>query len=111
MIIVGSNTFNSLTNSVQPTSLRFPAGSTSTFTTFGLSGTAGNLVSLVSSSAGTQYTLSDASGFIVPTYLSIQDSAATGGAKWYGTGTGTVDAGNNTGWIFNSPDNWMMMLS
>jgi hypothetical protein len=35
-------------------------------------------------------------------YLSIKDSNATGGATWY-AGANSVDAGNNTGWIFTAP--------
>jgi hypothetical protein len=98
--ITGSNTFNSLTNTTQPATVQFEAGSTNTFTTFGLSGTAGNLVTIQSSSTGTRYTLSDAAGLVAPTYLSIKDSAATGGAYWAGYGQGVVNAGNNTGWNF-----------
>lgn len=113
LTITGSNTFTSFTSNPQtsPVTLQFEAGSTNTFGTFAVSGTGIGMTTLQSSSAGTRYTLSDASGFIVPTYSIITDSAATGGAYWYGTGAGTVDGGNNTGWIFNSPDNWMMMLS
>jgi hypothetical protein len=47
---------------------------------------------------GSQYTLSQATGTTTPTYLTISDSIVTGGATWSGTGTGTTNGGNNTGW-------------
>jgi len=52
--------------------------------------------------ADTQSTLSKSSGIVSVDYLSIQDSNATGGATWY-AGANSVDAGNNTGWIFTAP--------
>jgi len=52
-------------------------------------------------SAG-QATLSKSSGTVSVDYLSIQDSNATGGATWT-AGANSVDAGNNTGWIFTAP--------
>jgi hypothetical protein len=63
-------------------------------------------VSLVSSTPGSQATLSKATGVVSSDYLSIQDSNATGGAKWY-AGSNSIDVSNNTGWIFaaSNPDN------
>jgi hypothetical protein len=63
-------------------------------------------VSLVSSTPGSQATLSKATGVVSCDYLSIQDSNATGGAKWY-AGANSLDVSNNTGWIFaaSNPDN------
>jgi len=56
---------------------------------------------LQSTVAGSQATISDASGTNTATYLTIQDIAATGGATWSAPGTNNnVDAGNNTGWNF-----------
>lgn len=102
LILYNNNTYNSLTNTVQPSTVQFGASTTHTFGTFGLSGTAGNLTSITSTTAGTRYTLTKPSGTVSPTYLSIQDSNATGGATWDARGTGNVDAGNNLGWLFSS---------
>jgi len=49
---------------------------------------------------GTQATISAASGTNSVSYLTIQDSNATGGATFYATDPTNVNAGNNTGWIF-----------
>lgn len=109
--IYGTNTFNNITNSVQPTAVIFESGTTTTVSNFGLSGTAGNLITISSEAAGFQFTLSKASGTINAQYLSIQDSIATGGATWNAlTSNGNVDAGNNTGWIFGSAATGNMFL-
>lgn len=79
--------------------LQLKAGATSTVGTFATSGT--NQKYLQSTLAGTQATLSCASGTISVSYLTIQDIAATGGATWNAFyEQGNVDAGNNTGWYF-----------
>lgn len=96
LTITGSNTFNSLTNTVQPATVTFTAGTTQTITNFGLSGTAGNLITINSSTPGTQFTLYDTTGTINAQYLAIQDSIATGGATW--NAVFSTNNGNNTGW-------------
>ena len=53
-----------------------------------------------STAPGNQATISDASGTNSVSYLTIQDSNATGEAIWDATNTTNVSAGNNTGWIF-----------
>lgn len=78
----------------------FEAGSTTTVTTFSLSGTAGNLVTIKSSVQGTQYTLTKSSGTVTASYLSIEDSNATGGAYWDAADGTNINAGDNTGWNF-----------
>ena len=77
--------------------LKLAAGTTSTVGMFATSGT--NPKFLLSSTPGTQATISDASGTITVTYLTIQDSNATGGAAWDATASTNVNAGNNTGWL------------
>lgn len=101
LTITGSNTFTDITTSVLPTTINYQAGSTQTVNNFTLAGSAGNLVTIQSTSPGTQFGLLKTSGTIAPNYLSIQDSNATGGARWdaYVNGTNN-NAGNNTGWIF-----------
>lgn len=104
LTITGSNTFTDISNSVQPTSVLFTAGTTNTFTTgFSLSGTSGNLVTLGSVTAAT-HTLSKASGVVSVNYVTISQSTATGGATWDAfTTNGNVDGGSNSGWIFTAP--------
>jgi hypothetical protein len=102
LTISGNNTFNNLSNTVQPTQITFTSSSTQTFSNFSLSGTAANLVTLAPSISGTSYTLSAPSGVIVNSdYLSISRSTATGGAAWYAGGN-SINGGNNSGWIFTS---------
>ena len=102
LTITGANTFTNITNTAQPATVTFPASTTNTFTSFSLSGTAGNLITINSSTSGTQATVSQAAGTVTVNYLSIKDSAATGGATW-NAGANSTNAGNNTGWIFATP--------
>jgi len=74
--ITGANTFNNITNTVQPATVTFPSSTvnTNTFVNFNLNGTAGNLITINSSTAGTQATLSyTGSPYVSCDYLSIQD--------------------------------------
>ena len=93
--IAGANTFNNITNSVQPATIIFPA-STTTVSNFGLSGTAGKLVTIECEAPNLKFNLSKTSGTVTPQYLSIKNSNAVGGATWLAQNS--VDAGNNTGW-------------
>jgi hypothetical protein len=97
-----SNTFTNITNTVQPATITLTAGTTQTVGAFNVAGTSGNLITLNSSSAGTQATLIDSSGVNSVLFVSIQDINATGGAVWNAySSSGNIDAGNNTGWDFN----------
>lgn len=79
--------------------VQLKAGVTSTVGVFATSGTTRKF--LQSTLAGTQATLSQASGTVNAAYLDIQDINATGGATWNAfTTSGNVDDGNNTGWNF-----------
>jgi hypothetical protein len=78
--------------------LQLAAGTTNTVGSFVTTGT--TLKYLQSTTPGTQATISDASGTNTVTYLSVQDSNATGGAAWDANDATNVDAGNNTGWFF-----------
>ena len=103
LTITGANTFNNITNTVQPATVTFQSSTTTTFLSgFNLNGTAGNLVTINSSTSGAQATLSKASGIVSVNYCSIQDSNATGGAAWY-AGANSTNVSNNTGWIFTAP--------
>jgi hypothetical protein len=113
LTITGANTFNDITDTVQPATVIFPASTTTTFLSgFSLAGTSGNLITIESSSAGSQATLSKSSGTVSLSYCSVKDLAATGGASWNAyTADGNVDAGNNTGWAFSPPSNFFMFFN
>jgi hypothetical protein len=79
--------------------LRIKNGVTSTVGTFATSGAAQKF--LESTLAGSQATLSQTSGTVNVSNLTIKDINATGGATWNAfVSNGNVDAGNNTGWDF-----------
>jgi hypothetical protein len=102
LTVTGSSTFQNITNSVQPATVLFTAGTTNTFTNdFDLNGTSGNLITINSVTAASTFTLSKASGTIDVSFCSIKDSIATGGAAWYAGSTST-NGGNNTGWLFTN---------
>jgi hypothetical protein len=77
--------------------LSLKAGVTSTVSSFTTTGTTQKF--LQSTISGTQATISDASGTVDATYLTIQDINATGGATFNAyLYNSNIDAGNNTGW-------------
>lgn len=57
LVITGANTFANMTNTVRPCTITFPASTTTTVSNFNVNGTAGNLVTLNSSTPGTRFTL------------------------------------------------------
>lgn len=71
--------------------------------TFTAVGTAGNLVTLQSSTT-TNFNLLKAAGQVICNYLSIADCNAKGGASWYAGVNSTDAGGGNTGWQFSAPD-------
>lgn len=105
LTIAQSNTFANITNTVQPATITLTSGTTQAVTNFNVSGTAGNLITLNASSAGSRATITDGDGNINSvSYVSIKDIAATGYAEWRAyTSNGNVDGGNNVGWIFDAP--------
>lgn len=108
LTIAQSNTFADITATAggRPSTVSLTAGTTQTVTQFTLSGTAGNLITLNTTSAGSRATLSGSSGTNSISYVSLKDIAATGGAVWRAyTANGNVDGGNNIGWDFNFDPN------
>ena len=102
LVITGANTFANMTNTVQPATITFPASTTTTVSNFNVNGTAGNLVTLNSSTPGTRATLNKTGGSIATAnYLSISDSLATPTDTWYAINSTNVS--NNLGWIFEAP--------
>lgn len=77
-------------------------GATSTVGVFTTSGTGAK--TLQSTLDGTQATLSQASGTVSASYLTVKDIAATGGATWQAyLINSNVNGGNNSGWAFLTP--------
>jgi len=93
-LTLGSTQPLTLTNGT----LQLKSGTTSTVGSFVTTGT--NQKFLQSTTPGSQATISAASGTNSVSYLTIQDSNATGGAAWDANASTNVDAGNNTGWFF-----------
>jgi hypothetical protein len=93
LTLSGANTFYDFTNTVQPSLIAFPASTTTTFNNFSVGGTAGNLVSLRSSSSGTRCVLS-IPNVIDLYYLNVQDCEGALPDRWF-VGTQSVDSGNN----------------
>jgi hypothetical protein len=104
---LGSNTFNDLTDDwTAAHSLHFIAGTTQTFTTFDVSGTAGNLITIDSSSSTATHALVKSwGGTISCEYLNIQHSVATPGSTWYATNSTDNQAVATSGswWIITAP--------
>lgn len=96
-VITGSNTFNVLTITGKNT-YQFTNGTTQTVTSFVVNGTSGNLVTLQSDSNGVPWTISSPAGTQLVTYVSLQDSTATGGAVW--NANLSTNVSGNTGWNF-----------
>jgi hypothetical protein len=103
LTISGDNTFTSIANGVQPTAFTFTSGRTQTITNWSVSGTSGNLVTIISTTVGSAAYLSKSSGIVSSNYLSLKDSAAIGGATWY-AGANSTNVSGNSGWSFtNAP--------
>jgi len=99
-IITGSNTFIDIGCDTPPHTVNFTAGTTQTVTSLSLNGISGSLVTLQSTSAGTQWSISAASGLIQLKYISLRDSIGTGGATY--VALNSTNAGNNTNWNFTA---------
>ena len=101
LVITGANTFQNITNTVQPATITFPASTITNVAAFAVSGTAGNLITLNSSTPGTRATLNKTGGAVTANYLSISDSLATPTDTFYAVDS--VNVSNNLGWIFEAP--------
>jgi len=110
LTITGANTFSSIANTTFPATITLPSSTTTTVSSVSFLGSSGNLLTINSSTPGTQATLSKASGTITATYLSVKDSNATGGAVWNAMSKTNVNAGNNTGWIFPASGFLLMLM-
>jgi len=99
---LGSNTFNDFKVDAGRTVL-FTANTTTTLTTFTVSGATGATTTIGSLTAAPHYLTKAGGGTISSDYLSLSRSNATPTATWY-AGTHSVDGGNNTGWVFAAPN-------
>tara|TARA_R110000868_G_scaffold6746_1_gene37703 strand:- start:227 stop:1810 length:1584 start_codon:yes stop_codon:yes gene_type:complete len=96
-LTLGSTQALTMTNGT----LQLKSGTTNTVGSFATSGATQKF--LQATTNGSQATLSQASGTVNATYLTIKDSAATGGAVFNSfTSNANVNSGNNTGWKFGS---------
>lgn len=96
--MLGSNTFNQLSVAEDNLTITFDAGSNTTVAGFSADGTSGNLVEIRSSTPGTIYSMTQASGSTSVTYCDIQDMNAKGGASFQCSDG--INSGNNTGMAF-----------
>ncbi len=84
--------------------VRFTSGQTYNVTTWTVSGTAGNLITIDALTPGSAATISKSSGKVCSDYLDLKDIHAGGGANWK-AGANSVNNGNNTGWSFTPCNN------
>lgn len=98
--ITGTNTFNDFKDDgTAAHTISFPAGSTTTVSSFSVTGHSGQLISLISDTGGSAFTLSKTTGSVATDFLSIKDSHALGGATWC-AGANSTNVSGNTGWVF-----------
>lgn len=105
--IIGSNTFADFKDDgTAAHSILFTTGTTQTFTTFTVSGSSGNLITINSDTTGTHSLVKSGGGTVSCDYLNIQHSIATPSSTWY-AGTHSTDnqavATAGSGWIFTAP--------
>ena len=102
--ITESLSFYNLTKNVSSdATLTFPSGIKTTITnTLDLQGQSQNLLSLRSSSSGTQCEI-DPKGTRTIQYLDVKDSNNVSGTDINAAGTNSANSGNNTGWTFDQP--------
>lgn len=103
----GANTFATLsqTRTVAYT-IQFPVDLTTTVEAFTIEGSAGNLITLERTAAGStgEWNIAKTGGGTVDVdYLSISNSNATPATLTWYAGANSTDGGNNTGWIFTVP--------
>lgn len=97
-------TYETLDNTVSPTTILFGTSFTNTVNNFNYAGSPGNLVTIGSFTPGVQFTLvKSPSNNETVNYCSISDSIATPFGVWFAPiSQGNVDGGNNVGWNFSA---------
>lgn len=118
LTITGANTFTGI--SFQPSgtarTIVFPNATTTTVTSaagWQVFGTAGQLATVTSASAGSAFTLAIPSGVVSSDYISLKDSTASGATPFY-AGANSTNVSGNTGWLFtaapSSNGNFLMFM-
>lgn len=102
--ITGANTFANINNTTTGArTLTLPASTTTTVNAFNLAGVSGSLVTINSSTSGTQATMNLTTGAVANSdYLSIKDSNVTPSTGTWYAGAHSTNVSNNTGWIFTA---------
>ena len=105
--VTGSTGFNAFTITA-PDTVTFQSGATQTFAgAFTALGSAGNLITILSSTPGSAGMLSRSGSGVNCDYLSLKDSAATVGV-WL-AGAHSINVSGNSGWIFPTAFNAMFI--
>jgi hypothetical protein len=102
-LTVPAATFNSISNSVQPTTILFNSNTTATVANLNLNGTAGNLVTLSFGGATSSYTI-EYTGSTVNTMNYVSVSYFTGARAGIFFATNSTNGGNNTNITFAAAD-------
>lgn len=102
-LTIPAATFNSISNSVQPTTILFNSNTTATVANLNLNGTAGNLVTLSFSGATANYTI-EYTGSTVNTMNFVSVSRFTGARSGIFFATNSTNGGNNTNITFAAAD-------
>ncbi|NTW34116.1 MAG: hypothetical protein HGB12_16110, partial [Bacteroidetes bacterium] len=105
--ITGSNTFNDFKDDGTAShSILFTTGSTQTVNTFTVSGTAGNSITINSTTTGTHALVKAGGGTNICDYLNIQHSVVTPACTWF-AGENSVNnqivSVAGSGWLFTAP--------
>lgn len=101
--VSGTTTFNNLTiDKTNSPTISFTSGTTQTISgSFTATGDATHQITIGATTTSAA-TLSKASGTVTCSYCTISYSTATGGATWNAfVGSGNINSGNNTGWVFS----------
>lgn len=107
IIFTGSNTFADFKDDGSAGhALQFTNGTTQTVTTWHVSGSSGNVITINSTSTATHALTKSGAGLISSDYLNIQHSVATPSDTWYAGANSTNNQGvatSGSGWIFTVP--------
>jgi hypothetical protein len=99
-IFTGSNTFAGIKCDTPPHTIQFESGTTTNISSlWEVSGTAGNLITIESSTTSPSTLNKTGGGTFSSDYLSISYSTATPSSTWY-AGSHSTNGGNNSGWSF-----------
>jgi hypothetical protein len=101
LTITGSNTFQGIYINGSSRTLKFTAGTTTTFTSGGTGITTTGTGLTITSATSATHTLTKSSGTVTVQNTTISYSTAQGGAIWDSlVSANNVDGGNNSGWRF-----------